>query len=49
MAIDPRRLLDFAVAYGCLSAAWHAGDGNDKDEARELSVAAAIRAVRPGF
>ena len=49
MAIDPRRLLDFAVAYGCLSAAWHAGDGNDKDETRELAVAAAIRAIRIGF
>jgi streptomycin 6-kinase len=46
MKIDPRRLLDFAVAYGCLSAAWHADDGNAKDEARELAVAAAIRAVR---
>jgi streptomycin 6-kinase len=49
MAIDPRRLLDFAVAYGCLSAAWHAGDGNGADETRELSVANAIRAVRLGF
>jgi streptomycin 6-kinase len=49
MGIDPRRLLDFAVAYGCLSAAWHAGDGNGKDEARELAVAAAIRAVRLKF
>jgi streptomycin 6-kinase len=49
MTIDPRRLLDFAVAYGCLSAAWHAGDGNDRDETRELAVADAIRAVRLGF
>ena len=49
MGIDPRRLLDFAVAYGCLSAAWHAGDGNDRDEARELAVADAIRAVRLDF
>jgi streptomycin 6-kinase len=49
MAVDPRRLLDFAIAYGCLSAAWHSGDGNEKDEARELAVAAAIRQVRIGF
>lgn len=42
----PRRLLDFAVAYGCLSAAWHAGDANERDEKRELAVAAAIRDVR---
>ncbi len=43
---SPRRLLDYAIAYGCLSAAWHAGDGSDADESRELSVAQAIRAVR---
>jgi streptomycin 6-kinase len=49
MTIDPRRLLDFAVAYGCLSAAWHAGDRNDRDEARELAVADAIRTVRRDF
>jgi len=49
MAIDPRRLLDFAVAYGCLSAAWHAEDGHGADEARTLLVAEAIRAVRVSF
>jgi streptomycin 6-kinase len=43
---DPRRLLDYSVAYGCLSAAWHAGDHNDRDEQRELSVAAAISRIR---
>jgi streptomycin 6-kinase len=43
---DPRRVLDFALAYGCLSAAWHAEDGNDEDEQRELSVVTAIRGVR---
>jgi len=43
---DPRHLLDHAVAYGCLSAAWHAEDGNDRDEGRELAVAAAVRKVR---
>jgi streptomycin 6-kinase len=39
-------ILDHAIAYGCLSAAWHHGDGNEKDENRELAVAAAIRTVR---
>ncbi|MDW6021441.1 aminoglycoside phosphotransferase family protein [Mesorhizobium sp. BAC0120] len=43
---DVRIILDHAIAYGCLSAAWHGEDGNRKDEARELAVAAAIRAVR---
>jgi streptomycin 6-kinase len=43
---SPHRILDHAVAYGCLSAAWHAGDGNDKDENRELAVAAAVGKVR---
>ncbi|MGL4290180.1 MAG: aminoglycoside phosphotransferase family protein [Phreatobacter sp.] len=43
---SPRRLLDHAVAYGCLSAAWHAEDANRPDEERELAVALAIRAVR---
>ncbi|MGN6144596.1 MAG: aminoglycoside phosphotransferase family protein [Mesorhizobium sp.] len=49
MGHDPRRLLDHAVAYGALSAAWHAGDSNDLDEQRELAVASAIRAVRLSF
>lgn len=43
---DEPTLLDHAVAYGCLSASWHHEDGNETDERRELSVAAAIRAVR---
>jgi streptomycin 6-kinase len=43
---DVRNILDHAIAYGCLSAAWHAEDGNDKDEKRELAVAEAIRQVR---
>lgn len=47
--IDPRRVLDFAFAYGCLSAAWHAGDDNSTDENRELTVAAAVRKVRVSF
>ncbi|HCK4697988.1 TPA: APH(6)-I family aminoglycoside O-phosphotransferase [Pseudomonas aeruginosa] len=41
--IDPRRLLDQAYAYGCLSAAWN---GNGDDEKRDLAIAAAIRRVR---
>jgi len=49
MGHDPRRLLDHTVAYGALSAAWHAGDSNDLDEQRELAVASAIRAVRLSF
>lgn len=43
---DPRHILDHAIAYGCLSAAWHEADGNVKDEERELAVAAAISSVR---
>lgn len=39
-------LLDYAVGYGCLSAAWHREDGNSKDEARELQIAAALRKLR---
>ncbi|MEO9337190.1 aminoglycoside phosphotransferase family protein [Mesorhizobium sp. SB112] len=42
----PRRLLDFAIAYGCLSAAWHREDANGHDEGRELGIAAAIRELR---
>lgn len=49
MRQDPRRLLDHAFAYGCLSAAWHCDDGNSRDEHRELAVASAIRAVRLDF
>ncbi|WP_257387577.1 aminoglycoside phosphotransferase family protein [Tahibacter caeni] len=35
-------ILAHAYAYGCLSAAWHAEDGNAASEARELAVAAKI-------
>lgn len=45
----PARILDFAFAYGCLSAAWHAEDGNDEEERLELGVAKAIRRVRAIF
>ncbi|MER8397372.1 aminoglycoside phosphotransferase family protein [Mesorhizobium sp. M0306] len=39
-------ILDHAIAYGCLSAAWHHEDRNAVDENRELAIAAAIRRVR---
>jgi len=45
----PTAILDHALAYGCLSASWHAEDGNTKDEERELSIAQAIRSVRVSF
>lgn len=45
LGFDKRRLLDMAFAYGCLSAAWHAEDGNSVEEERELSIARAIREV----
>ncbi len=45
----PVAMLDHAIAYGCLSAAWHHEDENADDENRELSVAAAIRKVRLSF
>jgi streptomycin 6-kinase len=46
---SPPRLLDYAIAYGCLSAAWYAEDGSRRDEQRELAVAAAICDVRRQF
>ncbi|MHA6642188.1 aminoglycoside phosphotransferase family protein [Mesorhizobium sp. A623] len=46
---DPRRVLDHAFAYGCLSAAWHGEGGNATDESRELAVTAAVRSVRLNF
>lgn len=36
------QILVYAYTYGCLSAAWHAEDGNAADEARELAVAARV-------
>lgn len=39
---EPAEILAWAYAYGCLSAAWHAEDGNTADEARELGVAAVV-------
>ena len=45
----PDRVLDWAFCHGCLSAAWHAEDDNEADEAREIAIAQAIRAVRISF
>ncbi|TPK94684.1 MULTISPECIES: aminoglycoside phosphotransferase family protein [unclassified Mesorhizobium] len=45
----PRAILDHAIAYGCLSAAWHREDKNAVDENRELAVAEAVRKVRSQF
>ncbi|TIN44438.1 MAG: 3'-kinase [Mesorhizobium sp.] len=42
----PPAILDYAIAYGCLSASWHHEDGNAIDESRELSIATAIKTVR---
>ncbi|MBP1843529.1 streptomycin 6-kinase [Rhizobium petrolearium] len=42
---DVRTILRYAFAYGCLSAAWHEEDGNEKDRDDELAVAAAVRKV----
>lgn len=46
---SPAAILDHAIAYGCLSAAWHHEDDNAVEENRELSIAAAIRTVRATF
>jgi streptomycin 6-kinase len=43
---SPPPILDHAIAYGCLSAAWHREDRNAVDENRELAIAMAIRTVR---
>jgi streptomycin 6-kinase len=45
----PPAILDHAIAWGCLSAAWHHEDENAVDEDRELSVAEGIRKVRLSF
>ncbi|TPL90228.1 aminoglycoside phosphotransferase family protein [Mesorhizobium sp. B2-3-12] len=46
---SPAVILDHAIAYGCLSAAWHHEDDNAVEENRELSIAKAIRTVRARF
>ncbi|MBB6407619.1 streptomycin 6-kinase [Mesorhizobium sangaii] len=45
----PSAILDHGIAYGCLSASWHHEDDNALEENRELSIAAAVRAVRSNF
>lgn len=42
---DMRTILRYAFAYGCLSAAWHEEDGNEKDRDDELFVAVSIKSV----
>lgn len=46
---DPRRVLDHAFAYGCLSAAWYEEDGNATEASRPLAIATAVRSVRLSF
>ncbi|CDX62551.1 Streptomycin phosphotransferase, streptomycin-resistance (fragment) [Mesorhizobium plurifarium] len=46
---SPRAILDHAIAYGCLSAAWHREDKNAVDENRELAVVEAIRKARSRY
>jgi streptomycin 6-kinase len=45
----PATILDHAIAWGCLSASWHAEDRNETEETSELAVVAAIRDVRTSF
>ncbi|KQU75390.1 3'-kinase [Aminobacter sp. DSM 101952] len=45
----PDAILDHAIAWGCLSASWHAEDNNAEDEQSELAVVEAIRKVRSSF
>ncbi|CVI58295.1 MULTISPECIES: aminoglycoside phosphotransferase family protein [Agrobacterium] len=46
---DERVLLQYAFAYGCLSAVWHEEDGNAEECDNELAVAAAIKTVLRQF
>lgn len=45
LGFDRRRLLAWAFAYGCLSAAWFAEDDAAEEERRELALARRIREV----
>lgn len=45
----PDAILEHAIAWGSLSASWHAEDRNDADENSELAVVAAVRNVRTSF
>ncbi|MCX8280383.1 phosphotransferase [Phyllobacterium sp. 0TCS1.6C] len=40
---DAKDLLRFGIAHACLSASWHAEDGNGQEEARSLGVARSLR------
>ena len=46
---DERVLLQYAFAYGCLSAAWHEEDGNAEERDNELAVAATLKTVLKQF
>jgi len=46
---DERVLLQYAFAYGCLSAAWHEEDGNTRERDDELAVATTIKSVLKQF
>ncbi|TPM41487.1 aminoglycoside phosphotransferase family protein [Mesorhizobium sp. B2-3-4] len=46
---SPPAILDHAIAYGCLSAAWHREGSNAVEENRELSIVRAITTVRARF
>ncbi|MNE87620.1 hypothetical protein D3C80_1848410 [compost metagenome] len=46
---DERVLLQYAFAYGCLSAAWHEEDGNTRERDDEMAVATTIKSVLKQF
>ncbi|MDO3441593.1 aminoglycoside phosphotransferase family protein [Agrobacterium sp. V1] len=46
---DERVLLQYAFAYGCLSAAWHDEDSNAEERDNELAVAATVKTVLKQF
>ncbi|MCZ7467709.1 aminoglycoside phosphotransferase family protein [Agrobacterium sp. O3.4] len=46
---DERVLLQYAFAYGCLSAAWHEEDSNAEERDNELAVAATVKTVLKQF
>ncbi|MNL07949.1 Aminoglycoside/hydroxyurea antibiotic resistance kinase [compost metagenome] len=46
---DERLLLQYAFAYGCLSATWYEEDDNAEERDNELAVAATIKSVLKQF
>ena len=46
---DERVVLQYAFAYGCLSAAWHEEDSNAEERDNELAVAATVKTVLKQF